>query len=185
MNCPSCQKEIAENSRFCYLCGARMMAPPQAQPAPGVGPRRLYRSATGRKLGGVCSGLAHYFEADVSIVRVVSAALIFFSGIVPGIFAYLLAWFIIPLEPESGIAAPPVLARHLRRSVTDRKIGGVCGGMAQYFEVDASIVRVVTALLMFCSGIIPGLIAYLVLWMVVPLDLEYEIAVPSGANPSR
>jgi phage shock protein PspC (stress-responsive transcriptional regulator) len=184
MICPSCQKEITDNSRFCYLCGAQLIAQAAHLAAPDGGPRRFYRSASDRRLGGVCSGMARYFDTDVSLVRIVTALLIFFSGIVPGLFLYLLAWLVVPIEPEYGGVPPAAPARHLQRSMTDRKIGGVCGGLAQHFGADSSIVRVVAAVLIFCSGVVPGLFVYLVLWIAIPLEAEYQTAVPVG-NPSR
>ncbi|MFI5058613.1 MAG: PspC domain-containing protein [Candidatus Acidiferrales bacterium] len=53
------------------------------------------------------------------------------------------------------------------RSSTDKKIGGVCGGFADYFDLDPTIIRVVWLLLVLFGG--TGLVAYLVLWIVLPL----------------
>jgi len=61
MICPNCRKEIAEYSNFCSLCGARQA---EVAAARRVGPKRLMRSSTDSKIGGVCGGLAEYFEAD-------------------------------------------------------------------------------------------------------------------------
>lgn len=59
-------------------------------------------------------------------------------------------------------------AKRLLRSRSDRMIGGVCGGMAEYFNIDPSIVRVGWVLLTFFSGFFLGIIAYAVLMVVVP-----------------
>jgi phage shock protein PspC (stress-responsive transcriptional regulator) len=56
--------------------------------------------------------------------------------------------------------------RRLYRSRTDRKLGGVCGGLAQYFNTDATLIRVLFVALALLGG--PGLVIYLVLWIVVP-----------------
>lgn len=56
----------------------------------------------------------------------------------------------------------------LTRSYNDRMIGGVCGGMAEYFNIDPSLVRVGWVLLTFFSGFFLGIIAYIVLMVVVP-----------------
>ncbi|HEU5099099.1 MAG TPA: PspC domain-containing protein [Roseiflexaceae bacterium] len=53
----------------------------------------------------------------------------------------------------------------LTRSVNDRMIGGVCGGLAAYFNIDSTIVRLVFVLAVL-SGISP--LVYLVLWIVMP-----------------
>ena len=56
--------------------------------------------------------------------------------------------------------------RRLYRSRTDRKLAGVCGGLAQYFNTDATLMRVLFVVLALLGG--PGLVIYLVLWIVVP-----------------
>ena len=56
--------------------------------------------------------------------------------------------------------------KKLRRSVDDRVIAGVCGGLAKHFDIDPVVVRVVFALLLVFAG--GGLLAYLVLWIVMP-----------------
>jgi phage shock protein PspC (stress-responsive transcriptional regulator) len=59
------------------------------------------------------------------------------------------------------------MSERLYRSVDDRMIGGVCGGVAARLHVDPSIVRVVWALLILPTGLI-ALAAYVVMWLVVP-----------------
>ena len=49
---------------------------------------------------------------------------------------------------------------------SDKKIAGVCGGVAEYFNVDPTVVRIVWLLLVLCCGI--GAIAYLVCWLLMP-----------------
>ena len=56
--------------------------------------RRLTKSATGRKVAGVCSGLAHYFDTDPTLVRLIFAGLALLGG--SGVVIYLLAWMIMP-----------------------------------------------------------------------------------------
>jgi phage shock protein C len=59
-------------------------------------------------------------------------------------------------------------AKRMMRSRSDRMIGGVCGGMAEYFNIDPSLVRVGWVLITFFSGFFLGIIAYVVLMVVVP-----------------
>jgi phage shock protein C len=59
--------------------------------------------------------------------------------------------------------------RRIRRSSTDRKLGGVCGGLAEYFGLDPTLVRV-GFILFALFGV--GEIVYLVMWLVVPLAEE-------------
>lgn len=62
-------------------------------------PKRLYRKREGEMLGGVAAGLADYFQLDVSLVRLIIILLTVLTG-GAGIVAYLLAWIVIPEEPE-------------------------------------------------------------------------------------
>ncbi len=59
--------------------------------------KRLYRSAKDKVLGGVCGGLAKYFNVDPVLIRVLWAISFFFGG--AGLIAYLVAWIIMPEEP--------------------------------------------------------------------------------------
>jgi phage shock protein C len=54
----------------------------------------------------------------------------------------------------------------LYRSRTDRKLAGVCGGLAQYSNADVTLIRVLFVVLALLGG--PGLVIYLVLWIIVP-----------------
>jgi phage shock protein PspC (stress-responsive transcriptional regulator) len=56
--------------------------------------------------------------------------------------------------------------RKLYRSRTDRKLAGVCGGLAQYLNADPTLIRVLFVVLALLGG--PGLVIYLVLWIIVP-----------------
>jgi len=56
--------------------------------------------------------------------------------------------------------------RKLYRSRTNRKLAGVCGGLAQYFNTDATLIRVLFVVLAVVGG--SGLLLYLALWIIVP-----------------
>lgn len=64
--------------------------------------------------------------------------------------------------------------KRLYRSKTDRKIAGVCGGLAEYFGIDANIVRVIAVILLL-PGWLPGFLPYVVLWVVVPENPETSV----------
>ncbi|MEZ4869597.1 MAG: PspC domain-containing protein [Caldilineaceae bacterium] len=64
----------------------------------------------------------------------------------------------------------------LRRSLTDKVIGGVCGGLARYFHIDASLLRVGWALLILLAG--TGGIAYLIMWGILPDDAGERSSLP-------
>lgn len=94
MICQNCNKEIAPSSNFCYLCGTKQVA----QVCQPVARRRLERSSTDKKIGGVCAGIANFFDLDVTLVRFLWLVAVLFGG--TGFLAYLIAWIVIPLAPR-------------------------------------------------------------------------------------
>ena len=62
--------------------------------------------------------------------------------------------------------------KKLYRSIKDRKLAGVCGGLAEYFNMDPTVVRVITALLCCFAG--TGILAYIVCAVVIPEAPSYN-----------
>ena len=60
------------------------------------------------------------------------------------------------------------MARSLTRSKTDRVLGGVCGGIARTYGWDPSIVRIGYVLISILSAAFPGILFYVILWVLVP-----------------
>lgn len=60
--------------------------------------------------------------------------------------------------------------RLLRRTSQDRMVAGVMGGIAQYFGLDSNLLRVVYVVGSILSAAFPGILVYLVLWLVIPAD---------------
>ena len=58
--------------------------------------------------------------------------------------------------------------KRLYRSRTDKKIAGVCGGLGEYFGIDPTVVRLLAVIALIGSGIVPGFIAYVIAWVIVP-----------------
>ena len=139
--------------------------------------KRLYRDANNKVLGGVCSGIAAYFNIEPIIVRLV----FIFSGI--GFLAYFLLWAFVP----SSSSVQNGVRKRLYRNPDDKIIAGVCSGIASYFNINVWIPRVIF-LLPFISiffrwghfgpltfphffnfSFSPGtLLIYVILWLVIP-----------------
>jgi phage shock protein C len=132
--------------------------------------RRLTRSRTDVKIAGVCAGLADYLSVDVVLVRAAWVVLSIVPGaIIGGVIAYVAAWLVMP---EGDIASVPQ-GRRLTRSATDKRIAGVCGGLAEYFEVDPTAIRLLWVILsVVCGAIVGGVIAYVVAWLIIPRPPE-------------
>ena len=60
------------------------------------------------------------------------------------------------------------VSRPLRRSRTNRQIAGVVGGLAEYFNLDATLLRVVYVVGSIVSAAFPGVLVYLLLWLLIP-----------------
>jgi len=70
--------------------------------------------------------------------------------------------------------------KKLNRSVTDKMVAGVCGGLAEYFAIDPVIVRLIFVLaVVFGAG--SGILAYIILWIIVPQ--KPYIITPFNTNP--
>lgn len=57
--------------------------------------------------------------------------------------------------------------KRLYRSTDQRMIAGVCGGIAEYFNIDVTIVRIIAVILLL-PGAAPGFLPYVILWIIVP-----------------
>ena len=63
--------------------------------------------------------------------------------------------------------------KRLYRSTTDKKIGGVCAGIAEYFNIDPVITRIIAVLLLLPGGL-PGFLPYVILWIIIPVKPEHD-----------
>jgi Tol biopolymer transport system component/phage shock protein PspC (stress-responsive transcriptional regulator) len=87
-----------------------------------------------------------------------------------------------PAPSASAATAPVSGEKRLMRSSTDKKIGGVCGGLAEFFNISPTVVRVVSSFVFLFTGV--GLFLYPILWIALPLAPTTQGALP-GVVPSR
>ncbi len=143
--------------------------------------QRLYRDENDKVLGGVCSGLAHYFNVDVVVVRVIFAILFFSAGI--GFIPYIILWVVVPSSATMQIGS---VRKRLFRDMDNKYVGGVCSGLANYFGIKTWIPRILflLPLLSFISkwnwgnwgfpdvlrfGFSPtAVLIYVILWLILP-----------------
>lgn len=60
------------------------------------------------------------------------------------------------------------MSKKLYRSSSNKIIAGVCGGLAEYFGLDATLVRIIWAILVLAFG--TGILAYIIAWIIMPQD---------------
>jgi len=127
--------------------------------------KKLYRSNQDKKISGVCSGLGNYFNIDPALIRLLFIFLMVFTGFLPVIIAYFILVLIIPIEPRSNIQRN---YKRLYRSQTDKKLAGVCGGLAEFLKMDSTLIRIIYIVLLIFTALVPMTIIYAIAWLVIP-----------------
>jgi phage shock protein PspC (stress-responsive transcriptional regulator) len=168
MTCNKCSRELDAESAFCRYCGTRVNT--------GDLRRRLSRIPDEGKVAGVCEGLAAYFDADPTLIRLAWVGLSIVPGVlIGGLIAYVAAWVLVPVAGAQERHA--YRGARIVRSETNRKIAGVCGGLADYFKLDSTIVRLLAVVLAIYPGaVIGGIVAYLIAWLIIPSAPSLQVA---------
>jgi len=96
--------------------------------------KRLYRDEQNKVLGGVCSGIANYFNIDPFVVRILWILL---AGV--NILAYLILWIAVP---SSSVKEVGGVKKRLFRDIDHKIIGGVCAGLSKYIGVKVGVIRI-------------------------------------------
>jgi phage shock protein C len=101
--CSSCGKPIATGSQWCPNCGHSVGGAfaGSVPVSPSFAQRRLVRPRAGRKIAGVCQGIANMYGWDVMLVRVLFVVAAFFG--LGGLVVYVIVWLI---APEEAYALP-------------------------------------------------------------------------------
>ena len=156
-----------------------------AATAPGEN-KRLYRDMANRKIAGVAAGIAQYFAVNPLWIRL---AFVFGTLFTPAIdiwsrhnmhvsfggwvvLAYIVLWILLPkrydapAHPEALLSTGPLAGRRLFRDTGTGKVAGVAAGLAAYFSIDVTLVRVIMLAGLFAGGF--TFLLYIILWIVLP-----------------
>ena len=125
-----------------------------------------------KKFLGVCGGVADYFNVDPTLIRIAVACAALYTAIIPALIIYVIMSFVFPHQPE-GYTKVNTTKKQLHKSTKNKKLSGVCGGLAEYFGVDATVVRLIFALCMLFIGF--GLTIYIVCLVLMPSEPEQII----------
>ena len=125
------------------------------------GPKRLFRDDKRKILGGVCAGIAHYFNIDPLWMRLIFLLLLLGYGII--FIVYIIMWIVIP---GNDTLSEDESVKKMYRDPDSKVLGGVASGVAAYFGVEVAIIRLIFVLSIFLGG--TGLIVYIVLWIILP-----------------
>ena len=133
--------------------------------------KQLYISSD-KKFLGLCGGVADYFGVDPTLIRIAVACLALYTAIFPALIIYVVMSFVFPQQPEGYTTVNT--AKKLVKSQSNKKISGVCAGLAEYFGIDATIVRLVFALCLLFFGC--GLTAYIVCLILMPRETQQNFS---------
>ncbi|MES2504207.1 MAG: PspC domain-containing protein [Myxococcota bacterium] len=127
--------------------------------------RKLYRCKHQNTLAGVCAGFGNYWRLDPNLIRLAVIFLALATAIFPFAILYLVFWAVIPEEESSTIHFD---SHRIYRSSRNKKIAGVCDGLAEFMNWSTTAVRLWTAIIAVLTGIVPLATAYLVAWLIIP-----------------
>ena len=148
--------------------------------------KRLYRDMANRKVAGVAAGIAQYFAVNPLWIRL---AFVFGTIFSPAIniwsrhnmhvefggwivLAYIVLWILLPKRydapapTEALLSTGPLAGRRLFRDTGTGKVAGVGAGLAAYFSIDVTLVRVILLAGLFAGGF--TFLLYIILWIVLP-----------------
>ena len=156
-----------------------------ATAAPGE-TKRLYRDMANRKISGVAAGIAQYFAVNPLWIRLGLVFGVIFSPAVNIwsrhnlrvdfggwlVLGYVILWILLPkrydapAHPEALLSTGPLAGRRLFRDTGTGKVAGVAAGLAAYFNIDVTLVRVILLAGLFAGGF--TFLLYIILWIVLP-----------------
>ncbi len=124
--------------------------------------KKLYRDLRRKIVGGVSAGLAHYFNIDPVWIRLLLALLVLgsYGGL---LLVYIILWIALPgsaeLEDEQEI-------KKMFRDGENKALGGVASGVAAFFGIDTTIIRILFVVFSLVGGL--GFLVYIILWVALP-----------------
>ncbi len=146
--------------------------------------KKLYTSPD-KKICGVCGGIADYFNIDPTIVRAIVASVACLTAIIPSLIVYFIIALVMPKPPENYYQIYNNTSKRIYKS-NDKKICGVCGGIAEYCNIDSTVVRLIFALVFLLFGY--GLAVYIVCAILFPqapvTNGQYYDEQQFGADPN-
>ncbi len=125
MTCARCFKELEDGSAFCRFCGAAVGAAPSVP--------RITRIPAEGQVGGVCAGLAAYFDADVTLIRLAWVILSIVPGLLlGGVLVYAVCWILLPVATlDERRAVPRTTTDAIGRRSPDRRRLRWAGGVSR------------------------------------------------------
>lgn len=129
--------------------------------------KQLARSQHDKKIAGICGGLGEHTSIPAWFWRVIFIAATFIYGI--GVLLYVLFWIFMPsdkAQAEKSYSSKKNWLNQLTKSATDKKIGGICGGLGDSTAIPSWCWRILFVASSFIYGL--GMGIYILLWIFMP-----------------
>lgn len=116
-----------------------------------------------KKICGVCAGIGNYLNVDPTLIRIAFLSVCMIFAVIPFVVIYFILALVFPQPPVEYVESNT--GKLLTKSY-DKKVAGVCGGYADFFGFDATVVRLIFALLILFLG--GGLWLYFISLLLMP-----------------
>ena len=126
--------------------------------------RKLYKSRYDKKVAGVCGGIGNYMRLDPAFIRLIFIFITCLSFCI-FLFVYFVLAIIMPLEPKNS---PALECKKFYRTSNDKVVSGLCGGLAKFFKIEPTILRIIWMVLLIFTAVFPLLITYIVAASITP-----------------
>lgn len=113
--------------------------------------KRIYRSRKDSIIAGVCGGIAEYFDIDSTLVRILAILIVLLGGV--GVIAYIIAWIIVPLNPEQRTNSD-----HEEYSQEEKTVGSEYGNQNSYKHIWGGIILIFLGLFFLLRSFFPRFI---------------------------
>ncbi len=126
--------------------------------------KKLKKSSADKIFAGVCGGIGEYFNIDSAIIRIIWAIATLFYG--TGLIIYIIFALCLPKDDQIEKVNIRRNKKKFQKSSSDKVFAGVCGGIAEYFNINSFWIRLIWFLICWFKGI--GILIYLVFALIMP-----------------
>ena len=119
-----------------------------------------------KKITGLCAGIGDYLNIDPTLIRVFAIGIALATAVLPAFFVYLIMSLVLPKPDEDYFMTHPTSGKRLYKSRDDKRLAGVCGGIAETYNRDSTVIRLIWALSFIIIGY--GLWLYIASAIIIP-----------------
>lgn len=126
--------------------------------------KRLFRIKEGKTVAGVCKGISEYFQINLALIRLIFLVALIIGSL--GFWIYIILWIALPSKQRSSEPELTFPGNRIFRDRMNKRLAGVCSGLAYYFQVDVAIIYTLFIVGIFFGG--STIAIYIILWITIP-----------------